>query len=167
VIFTPLKRSRCVEKCREVRRYAHKFLTPKSVVLCLKMDLEGSKPQISKLRPTTKMGPASQIPKVSFKRGLIDKSMGFFVIRVLNVDYISILGLQMLLIVTPQKLNQSLVDYFYLRIYMWMECCISLQLGVHLLPKCSPKGTKKSSVPFLCYVPSYPKVHLDLFKEHV
>jgi hypothetical protein len=69
----------------------------------------------------------------------------------------------MLLIVTPQNLHQSLVDYFYL----WMECCKSLQLTLHLLPKCSPKGTKKSYIPISDDSPWYLKVHPDLFKEHV
>jgi hypothetical protein len=57
-----------------------------------------------------------KIPKASFKRGLTSRSMDYSIIRVLNVDHIFIPGLWMLLIVTPQKLNQSLVDYFCLPI---------------------------------------------------
>jgi hypothetical protein len=69
------------------------------------------------------------------------------VIRVLNVDQIFIPGLSMILIVTSQNLNQSHVDYFCLAIYLWMECYRSLQLQVHLLPKCSAKGIEKFSIP--------------------
>jgi hypothetical protein len=50
---------------------------------------------------------------------------------------------------------------------MWMKCCISLQHSVHILLQCSPKCTEKSSIHVSDDAPWYPKVHLDLFKEHV
>jgi hypothetical protein len=92
--------------------------------------------------------------------------MGCSIIRVLNIDHIFVTSLWMLLIVTPQKLSQHLIYYFYLPIYMWKECCRSLQLGVHLFPKHNPKGTEKYGIPIYDDAPCYPKVHLDLFKEH-
>jgi len=48
-----------------------------------------------------------------------------------------------------------------------MKICRSLQLGVHLLPKFSPKHTKKYDIPIKDDIPWYPKVHLDFLKEHV
>jgi hypothetical protein len=74
-------------------------------------------------------------------------------------------GLRMLLIVTPQKMQQSPIEYFCFPIYLWMECYIPLKLSVHLLPKCSIKGTKISSVKIRDDASWYPKVHPDLFKE--
>ena len=53
----------------------------------------------------------------------------------------------MILVVTPQKLQQMTSDYFCLPISLWMECCRSPQLHVHLLPQCSPEGTEKSCIP--------------------
>jgi hypothetical protein len=48
--------------------------------------------------------------------------------RVLYVDHISTLGIQMILTVTPKILHQILVDYFCMHICLWMECCIYIQL---------------------------------------
>ena len=88
-----------------------------------------------------------QISKTSLKWGLSCRSVGCFVIRMLYIYQIFIPDLRMLLILSPQKLHQSPVDYFCLPICLWMECCRSLQLCVHILPKCSPKCTNKSCVP--------------------
>jgi hypothetical protein len=55
VIFAPLEMSQCVEYLLKVTTNARKVLTQKNVVQCLKMDLEGFKPQFSKLGPTIKM----------------------------------------------------------------------------------------------------------------
>jgi hypothetical protein len=87
-----------------------------------------------------------QIPKASFERGLIGRRMVYSIIRVLNIDQIFNLGIWMLLIVTLQKTNQCHVDYLCLSICLWMECCRSLQLGVHFFPKCSPIGTEKFGI---------------------
>jgi hypothetical protein len=53
----------------------------------------------------------------------------------------------MLLIVAPQKMNQSLVDYFFLPICVWMECCRPLEISVHILPQCSLEVIEKYGVP--------------------
>jgi len=107
-----------------------------------------------------------KIPKENFKWGLTSKSVDCFFLGVLNVDYIFIPSLQMLLIVSPQNLHQSPPNYFCLSICLWMECCRSLQLSVHLLPKCSPKGTNKYGISIWDYSPWYPKAHPNLFKDH-
>jgi hypothetical protein len=88
-----------------------------------------------------------------------------YIIREFYIDHIFILGIQMLLIVTPQKLNQSIFDYFCLPIYTWMQWCTPIEISVHLLPQCSPKSIEKSSVPIRDDAPWYPKENLDLFKE--
>jgi hypothetical protein len=80
-----------------------------------------------------------QRPKTSFKRGLTGRSVDCLIIKVLNVDQVFISSPWMLLIITLQKMNQFSVHYFFLLIYVCMECCRSIQLRVHLLPKCSPK----------------------------
>ena len=77
-----------------------------------------------------------KIPKESFKKGLASRIMDCYVVRVLNVDNIFILCVLMLLIVTPQMLYQSPIDYLYFPIYLWIECCISIQHHVYILPKC-------------------------------
>jgi hypothetical protein len=87
-----------------------------------------------------------KISKETFKRGLTGRSKEFSGIRVLNIDNIFILGLWMLLIIIPPKMHQRIVDYFYLPIYLWMECCISLQLHVHLLLKFSLKIIEKYGI---------------------
>jgi hypothetical protein len=56
-----------VSACRETStnwELCSQVLTSKSVIWCLKMDLEGFIPQISKLGPATKMGLASQFLQV-------------------------------------------------------------------------------------------------------
>lgn len=101
--------------------------------------------------------------KVS-KVGLIGRSMDLLIIRILNINQIFILSHCIILIVAHQNLNKLLVDYFFLPIYLWMEWCVSLRLGVHLLPKCSAKGTEKYGIPIWDDTTCYPKVHLDHFK---
>ena len=96
-----------------------------------------------------------------------NKSVNSSVIRVLDVDHIVIPSIQMLLIIAPQNLHQILIDHLCLPIYMWMECCRYLQLSVHILPKCSPKGTKKYCILLCDESPWYPKVHPYFLKEHV
>jgi hypothetical protein len=88
----------------------------------------------------------------------------------MNIDYIFILGFYMILIVTPQNMHQSSVDHLFFPIYTWMECCRSLQICVHILPKCSLKGTKelRNMVSlFEMMLLGIKKVHPYLFKEHV
>jgi hypothetical protein len=88
----------------------------------------------------------------------------YFVRRALNINQFFVLGPLMHLIVTPQKLNQFPIDLFCLPISMWMQSCRSLQLGIHLLPTCSPKGSEKYGMSIIDYVTWYPKVHPNLFK---
>jgi len=84
-----------------------------------------------------------------------------YVIRVSNINKICIPSLWMLLIITHQNLNQCPIDYFYLK-FVYLS-----QIGVHILPKCSPKGTKKYGIPISDDAPRYPKVNPNLFNEHV
>ena len=49
---------------------------------------------------------------------------------------------------------------------MWLENYRTIQLGIHILPKCSPKGTGKYNISISSDSPWYPKVHLELLKEH-
>ena len=73
----------------------------------------------------------------------------------------------MLFIVTPQKMQQIHVFYFFLHICLWMESCRPLKLSVHLLSQFSPKYTKKYCIPIWDDAPWYLKVHLDFLKEQV
>jgi hypothetical protein len=108
-----------------------------------------------------------KISKESFKIGLTNRTMDFFVIIVLNVDHIFIHGISMLLIVTPKNPYQHPINYLYVPIYLWMECCRFVQLCVHILQKCNPKINEKYDILAHDNAPSYSKVHLELFKEHV
>jgi hypothetical protein len=61
---------------------------------------------------TTSKGEGGKYPKQVSKGDLLVEVWTALFIRVLYVDHIFIPGLWMLLIVTPQKLYQSHVDYF-------------------------------------------------------
>jgi hypothetical protein len=74
--------------------------------------------------------------------GLVGGSTCFFFIRVPSVDQIFVLDFWMLLIVTSQRLNQCLIHYFYMCIYLLMEHYKYLHLGIHLIPKYSRKGLR-------------------------
>jgi hypothetical protein len=50
-----LERSWSVDQPQGASTIVEKFLTPKITIWCLKMDLEGFKPQFSKLGPVVKM----------------------------------------------------------------------------------------------------------------
>lgn len=63
----------------------------------------------------------------------------------------------MLLIVNHQKLDQIPIAYFFFPIFLQMECCIPLQLHVHLFPQHSPKCVEGSCVPFEMILLSIPK----------
>jgi hypothetical protein len=104
-----------------------------------------------------------QIMETIFKRGITNRRVKWSIIRVLNINQNFILGIWMIIIGTPQKMNQFPIDYFCL----WMESCRSIQLSVHVLLKCIPKSTNKSSIPIWDDTPWYLKVHLYIFKEHV
>lgn len=108
-----------------------------------------------------------KISKKSFKWGLSYWSVDHSVIRMLCRYQCFIPSLWVLLVVTPQKLHQIHVDYFCLSICLWMECCRSLQLCVHLFPQCSPECTQKSCIIVSNDAPWYPKVYPDLSKEQV
>jgi hypothetical protein len=103
-----------------------------------------------------------KIPKESFKTKLIGRSMDHFIVWVLNLGLIFILGLQILMIVTPQKLYQILVDYMFLSIYLWMEFCRYLQLSDHILSNCSPKFIEKYCIHVRDDSPWYQKMHPNL-----
>jgi len=87
-----------------------------------------------------------EISKETFKRWLTNRSVDCFIIILLYLDNIFILGLQMLLILTPQNMHQIFIDYFWLRICLWMECCISIQLSAHLLPQCHSKCIERYGI---------------------
>jgi hypothetical protein len=72
--------------------------------------------------------------------------MGHSIIRVSDRDHIFLPEIWMLLIVMPQNMNQCHVDLFFLPIYLWMKHSRSLELGVHVFPKCSPKGIEKYGI---------------------
>lgn len=58
--------------------------------------------------------------------------MDFFVIRMIYLYQILIPGLFPLLIVTPHKFHQSLLDYFCFPICLCMECCRPLHICVNI-----------------------------------
>jgi hypothetical protein len=101
------------------------------------------------------------------KRRFTGRSIEYFVIRVLNKNQIFSLGPEMLIIVTPQNMNKCIVHYLYLPIYLWIKIYWSFQLGVHIIPKCIPKGTKKFGISIYDDDPWYPKMNLDIFKENI
>lgn len=107
-----------------------------------------------------------QIPKSSFKWGIIGRSMDHFVIKALNINHFFVLGPWLLLIITPQMLNWCFVHYFCLLIYMWMEIYGSFQLGVYLLANCSPKGFENSIISVWDDAPWYLKVGKFLRKKY-
>lgn len=108
-----------------------------------------------------------KISKNNFKWGLSCRSVDYYVIRMLYIYQIFILGIWMLLVANLQKLHQIPMDYLCLSICLWMECCRSLQLHIHILPQCSSKCIGKSSIPIRHDAPWYPKVYPDLSKEQV
>ena len=108
-----------------------------------------------------------KIYKTSFKWGLSCRSVDCFFVRKLYIYRIFIPGLHILLVLSPQKLYQSSVDYFYLPICLWMGFCRYIQICVHILPLCSPECTKKSCIHVWNDAPWYPKFHPDLSKEQV
>jgi hypothetical protein len=61
---------------------------------------------------TTSKGEGGKYPKQVSKGDLPVEVWTYCVIRVLYIDHIFIPSIWMLLIVTPQKLHQILVDYF-------------------------------------------------------
>jgi hypothetical protein len=107
--------------------------------------------------PYSILGRRWKMPKASFKMELTNKSVDCFVIRVLNINKILFQGLSMHMIVTPQKLNQSTIDYLCLPICLWMEICRPLQLGVDLLSKRSPKWLRNMISLYNMMLPSIPK----------
>lgn len=98
-----------------------------------------------------------KISKTIFIWGLTSRSVDFSIIRVLYIDYIFIPSLQMLLIITPWKSHQILLDYFSFPIYLWMECCRPLQLHVHILPQYSEKFIEEPCVPIWNMLLGIPK----------
>ena len=100
--------------------------------------------------------------------GITNGSVDYTLTRVLDVYQILILCIWMLLIIIPYNLDQIEWHghHLYFPIYLWMENYRPLQLSVHIIPKCSPKGTKKTTISIWDDASWYPKVNLNHFKNN-